>query len=783
MLAKPKPSGDDSTPAADYEKPVVMETVTAPETTDEREAEMERRLAMLGIPEPVVEPLVEPVVEVEVAVEEAVVPIVEEIAPIVEPVVVLDDVVVEEDLLAMTAPEEPNIEMPPPAPLIEVPVAVTLPEPVAVVQAPVSAAKPNNKSALLVSTYARVILCYVLICYVLICYVIIIYSKESVCLIIIHHHHHFTFLPSFLLLKLFIIQARIMAAQERAKQAQLKQASQQTFTPEPIPFSMETEKDKMMRALTGTGTGTGITDEQIKPPPPSFDVFEKQMQQMQNPAPVITAMAPPAFDDIAMDVFAQNAPSAPPAEHHAPPPMPMTMPMTMVPPPTLSSDADLLGGDFYGVMPMAPPMQYNTTTTAQSDVPSFDQVMQHQMNAPMMDTGTTDTDTDTTYDFALDEYGNKLSPEEQRRMVEEQRAIMEHIERETRNNKASEAAIKADAFASRMSAGNSNAHAHANATTTAAADTTVQVTGFSASDIEEQRNIMAQIEKETKGMMQEQSGSASASAAGRKIQIGGGQQVSLHGQEKTQEAIRKGTAQLVLCLNCNNWMQVAETATLMFCPMCSVVSPVVKQDQIMTKEEILQMEEDRKLAEMLQAEENAAAGDDDGTTSDYPGNRRATTARGAAAVPSSDKSWWDTISDALVGVGVSAEPQEDGKRSAEINVSRPPGGMSPSQRVLHSAVTGEEGGQEHLGLLGASSDDDYGNSGHGLPAARVAQSKPLFSCVVDSISNTATAASTYMMGEEEEVHGVDTTSFLTVPNVGRDKNEGGGNYFALPPNE
>jgi hypothetical protein len=410
MLAKPKPSGDDSTPAADYEKPVVMETVTAPETTDEREAEMERRLAMLGIPEPVVEPLVEPVVEVEVevAVEEAVVPIVEEIAPIVEPVVVLDDVVVEEDLLAMTAPEKPNIEMPPPAPLIEVPVAVTLPEPVAVVQAPVSAAKPNNKSALL---------------------------------------------------------ARIMAAQERAKQAQLKQASQQTFTPEPIPFSMETEKDKMMRALTGTGTGTGITDEQIKPPPPSFDVFEKQMQQMQNPAPVITAMAPPAFDDIAMDVFAQNAPSAPPAEHHAPPPMPMTMPMTMVPPPTLSSDADLLGGDFYGVMPMAPPMQYNTTTTAQSDVPSFDQVMQHQMNAPMMDTGTTDTDTDTTYDFALDEYGNKLSPEEQRRMVEEQRAIMEHIERETRNNKASEAAIKADAFASRMSAGNSNAHAHANATT------------------------------------------------------------------------------------------------------------------------------------------------------------------------------------------------------------------------------------------------------------------------------------------------------------------------------
>jgi len=98
--------------------------------------------------------------------------------------------------------------------------------------------------------------------------------------------------------------------------------------------------------------------------------------------------------------------------------------------------------------------------------------------------------------------------------------------------------------------------------------------------------------------------------------------------------------------------------------------------------------------------------------------------------------------------------------------------------MLHSAVTGEEGGEEHMGLLGSE-----GGSG-GRPSARVAQSQPLFSCVVDSISSSANAASTYIMGEDdEEVNGVDTTSFLSVPNVGRDKNEGSGNYFALPPNE
>ena len=65
----------------------------------------------------------------------------------------------------------------------------------------------------------------------------------------------------------------------------------------------------------------------------------------------------------------------------------------------------------------------------------------------------------------------------------------------------------------------------------------------------------------------------------------------------------------------------------------------------------------------------------------------------------------------------------------------------------------------------------------------MAQSQPLFSCVVDSISSTVNEASNYLMGdEEEEVNGVDSSSLLATPNIGREK-EGSGRYFALPPQD
>jgi len=300
-------------------------------------------------------------------------------------------------------------------------------------------------------------------------------------------------------------------------------------------------------------------------------------------------------------------------------------------------------------------------------------------------------------------------------------------------------------------------------------------------EIEEQRKILEAIQKEAQ---KDKGGSAtggyqspamqSAGAADRTVEIGDGKKVALHGQERTKEAIKDGSAVLVQCVNCDNWMQVTGAASLMFCPICSVVSPVVQKDSAMASEQAKQMEEDRKLAELLQNEENAAA-------SSYPAVRRAAASGASTAEAGSSwwdskegSSWWDSLK---VSMGVAADPEDtQNKRSAEIQISRPPGSMSQSQRALHGVSTGGSYDTEREGLIG-------GNGGDNSRAARVAESKPLFSCVVDSVSNAAAVAAagvtSMTQGDEEEVHGVDTTSFLAVPKIGDDRGPSG-NYSAIP---
>lgn len=527
--------------------------------------------------------------------------------------------------------------------------------------------------------------------------------------------------------------ARIMAAQERAKQAQMKQAVQQMS--QPAATSMQSEKEKMLQALNGMSLNEmkKVKETTVEPPvqksapvpPPSFEIFEKQIkeQEIKKAASVATKPPPPSFDSISMDMMMQPetaaAPfaSAPPAEEH--------LGSTVAPP-----SFDLLGG----FTPMAPPPVTTSNEVPPPPPPAFEEAM--QFNVPPLE---------DAVDFDLE--GSGMTQEEKQKMIEEQRAIMEQIQREAMNNKASVAAIKADAFASRMT-GNPQGQ-------------TGGVDGFSASEVEEQRRIYEQIQKEAKGM-----NANSSSEGATTVDIGGGQHVNIHGQEKTQESIREGTALLVECLNCNNWMQVAENATLMFCPICSVVSPVVKGDHDMQVARLTQMEEDRKLAEQLQKEESEAY-------RQSSSNRRSTTSRSAPVV---ENTWWDSLSkgmnNAMVAMGVVADEEND---PAHMSVSRPPGAVSPGQRSLHTATTGEEG-SEREGLLQA----EGGNYDHRRREARVAQPQPLFSCIVDSVANTASAVSSAVYGDDDdEVHGVDASPLFAVPKTGRDRNAGG-SYHALP---
>uniref|UniRef100_A0A7S1CY09 Uncharacterized protein n=1 Tax=Cyclophora tenuis TaxID=216820 RepID=A0A7S1CY09_CYCTE len=276
-----------------------------------------------------------------------------------------------------------------------------------------------------------------------------------------------------------------------------------------------------------------------------------------------------------------------------------------------------------------------------------------------------------------------LSDEEKRVLLDEQRQIMEQIEREKAANEAAIAAAQADAFDSRS--------------------TSVVVRAAGSND----------------------TGRAPASRdRNRKVNLGGGQEVALHGPERTKAAIKDGTAILVQCVNCENWMQVTANATLMYCPVCAVVSPVVKEGTQEIAEETEQMSADRKLAEQLQKEEYER-----GDNSSRAQRRERTQQQQRTE----ESSWWGTFSNMFTPV---AKTEGQGQRVAEV----------ASQEETNGLVSQQ---------------------------ARVAERQPLFSCVVDSVSTAANSLGTALTSQtvqedrEGNVHGVDASSLLAVPQVSR----------------
>ena len=303
-----------------------------------------------------------------------------------------------------------------------------------------------------------------------------------------------------------------------------------------------------------------------------------------------------------------------------------------------------------------------------------------------------------------------LSPEERAALLDEQRKIMEQIEREKLANKSAIAAVQADNFDMRSTA---------NALTAVGAHST---------------NTRAPTTRPPSGAV-----------TGNKVNLGGGQEVALHGPERTKEAIKDGTAILVQCVNCENWMQVTGSATLMYCPVCAVVSPIDQTNAAMSKEEAMQMEADRKMAEQLQNEEYEAADQ----RRPQPRQARSVTASVSASAsarppPQQEESWWDTVTGMFT------------TETKETKPTSPSGGGSSSSSAMPSHYP----------------DTTERESGGGSrpAAARVAQRQPLFSCVVDSVNSTVGTLTGTSLSQDREgnVHGVDATSLLAVSNVGRD---------------
>jgi len=279
-------------------------------------------------------------------------------------------------------------------------------------------------------------------------------------------------------------------------------------------------------------------------PPPTFDVAEQQQQQFLSPPPIdsISQPVPPSGSKLSSskpeDDLLGMTPSGPTA----------TAPMFQ----------DLLGAEPTQEQTQHPPT-VPSPTEAEAAPAALD----------------------------IDEsILNALEPAEREAFLEEQRKIMEQIEKEKSNNEASGAAARAMAFDQR------SASAVANVAASYEGGGRSKHSGFSS------------------GNMPSNPSPVTSNDNGRVVNLGGeAGEVAVHGPEKSQKAIEDGTAVIVKCMSCDNWMQVTEAAELMFCPICQVVCPVEKKGAATTAdmEAAAQLAADAELADRLQKEEYAGA--------------------------------------------------------------------------------------------------------------------------------------------------------------------------------
>lgn len=476
--------------------------------------------------------------------------------------------------------------------------------------------------------------------------------------------------------------------------------------------------------------------ESMKFPPPKLNPADDKMIGHGMNSRAISPQQPPSFDAVrSQKVEAPPpAPSAPPAHH------------------------------LEGVLPVALPFVLEHTQSQMPLPPSFDTFEQQQQVEQQRKSGNLKMPEEIILDFDID--GTPSTAEKRQAMIQEQWQLYESIMKEKAENDAAIARASADAFDSRSS--------------NAAVKAMDQHETHKKANDSCARNIAGGDEESREEV-------ATKRSSRRMVKIGNNQMVALHGQDRTKKAIKDGTAILVQCINCQNWMQVTGTATLMFCPVCQVVSPVIKQTEVLTKEEAIQLTMDRKLAEKLQAEAYDHDGNeekekqDEGYFSKLFGLRESSSGSAVRlSSVTSTGSWWDKISN-IVSFGVTEESRERG----DVRVTLPPGGSSastyPGERRGTLSPVRTDRQEESQGLLRPVTD----GNGAKLPSARVAEPKHLFSCVTDSVSSVASSLFSTDGGEEDEeglIYGVDASSLL-MTSAGLEPGDGAGHYSRVADNE
>ena len=320
--------------------------------------------------------------------------------------------------------------------------------------------------------------------------------------------------------------------------------------------------------------------------------------------------------------------------------------------------------------------------------------------------------------FDYDAFGNLVTTEERARMEEQQCRILEQIMRER------EAAASTSSSTASISG-------VANATTTPS-QTVAQHLPSSTTVV---------------------SGSLAPQHPSRVIEVGSGQRITVHDQSKTREAIRSGTALLVECVSCSNWMQIADTATLMFCPCCQSVVPVIRQNAVRTREEAIRLTRDRQLAERLQ-NEDASEG-----TAAISGSATAVASESGRELTFS--SWREYVTAIFSTSG--GEEEQRSNRSSWANVLSYPAAArtqasSTSQSSANSATSSQPRELYTAHVIGNEELTEYGSNEEtaGLLPARVADPQPnLLSCVEKSFSSVVSSLGKFGLSHSEEKEEID----------------------------
>lgn len=496
------------------------------------------------------------------------------------------------------------------------------------------------------------------------------------------------------------LKARVKAAQERARLAREKQALQRAQSKreeENILKELEGEVQSAKSAVPPMAPPQRVSP--LPPPPPLMEEQNLQPAFLTKESNDNILPPPPSYG-----MFDQLNMKSPVTAKDLPPPPPILM---------QSDSAEYEELPSAPPIPLPPPMYETNTHTHPTET-----VTHHDMAPPSF------------IEHEQNEISEAVtSTEETERLVREQSEILAQLERE---KAADDAAIAAAATADFLE----ESERPANTTTTAPTEHNVR--SSSSTQNTSNRSTPATAT------------SSSNTGNGNTIMIGPNTRVTLRGEEQTKAAIANNSAMIVQCLVCRNWMQVANTATLMFCPSCSTISRAEPQTQITSIEEARLLMAYKRRKEKKEEKERKLREYREMSWSQY--------VKSFFVAPTETASGSDSRSSDTYN-SPSLEMNDYNQRSRT---------RTSTQQLEHvQTYGGREANEEQQTRERLIPVETY--STERRQPARVAEKRPLHSCIT-GLTKTLTQAAGYpgRRGQSDgEIDGIDSSALLSVTRVGR----------------